>query len=123
MNMDISCVSNAASVNKVKHHRPHGPGRACKKHSLPEKPSTVHTADPIAVPRTKRPYDSLRPTQKRQRRSELRAEVKTAAQRIGCPIEALRLQPVTAPEQLLHLSTSERERIRTVPSTSPASRR
>ena len=68
------------------------------------------------IQRSKRPYESLGSTQRRQRRSELRAEVQAAAQRIGCPIEALRLQPPTPPEELLHLSTSERERIRTVPS-------
>ena len=37
-------------------------------------------------------------------------------QKLGCPMEALHLQQRTTPEELLHLSTAERERIRTVPS-------
>jgi hypothetical protein len=39
-----------------------------------------------------------------------------ASQQIGCPVEALHLQQRTTPEELLHLTTAERERIRTVPS-------
>jgi len=37
-------------------------------------------------------------------------------QQVGCPAEALHLQQRTTPEELLHLTTAERERIRTVPS-------
>ena len=39
-----------------------------------------------------------------------------ALQQVGCPIEAIQPQQKPSPAELLHLSTAERERIRTVPS-------
>jgi hypothetical protein len=68
------------------------------------------------VTRTKRPYDTLQPTQQYKRRKQLHSAIAEAVQQIGCPVEALRLQQRTTPEELLHLTTAERERIRTVPS-------
>jgi len=70
----------------------------------------------LPLPRTKRPYESLRPTQKRERRKQLRSAIAEAEQETGCPLEALQLQQRTTPEELLDFSTAERERIRTIPS-------
>ena len=66
--------------------------------------------------RPKRPYDSLQSTQQWKRRKQLHSAIAEASQQIGCPLEALHLQQHTTPEELLHLTTAERERIRTVPS-------
>jgi len=46
----------------------------------------------------------------------MRARVSDAEQQAHCPLEAVQPLPCAAPEELLHLSTAERERIRTVPS-------
>ena len=64
----------------------------------------------------KRPYDTLQSTQQWKRRKLLHSAVTDASQQIGCPVETLHLQQRTTPEELLHLSTAERERIRSVPS-------
>jgi hypothetical protein len=37
-------------------------------------------------------------------------------QQVGCPLEAIHSPPAPSPAELLHLTTAERERIRTVPS-------
>jgi hypothetical protein len=39
-----------------------------------------------------------------------------AEEKVGCPLETILPQPRATPEELLHLSTAERERIQTVPS-------
>jgi hypothetical protein len=70
----------------------------------------------VTQQRTKRPYDSLQPTQKWERRRQLRVAITEAQQRVGCPLEAIQPQPRVTPEELLHFSTAERERIRTVKS-------
>lgn len=66
--------------------------------------------------RQKRSYDALQPTQQWKRRKQLRSVIAEASQQISCPVEALRIQQRTTPEKLLHLTTAERERIRTVSS-------
>ena len=68
------------------------------------------------IPRSKRPYGTLKQTQKRERRKQLRSAIAEAEQETGCPLESLQLQPRVTPEELLHLTTAERERIRTIPS-------
>lgn len=67
--------------------------------------------------RAVRPYDALGATQQRERRKRLRE----AAEHIGCPISAVVSSSIsspsislTTPADLLHLSTSMREQIRTV---------
>lgn len=62
--------------------------------------------------RTRRLYDTLSTTQRWVRRREARQ----ALEQIGCPAAALVSTAVTPPAQLVHLSTSVREQIRTVPS-------
>jgi len=64
----------------------------------------------------KRPYDTLQSTQQYKRRKEARAAVAEVLQRVDCPLEAIHLPPTPAAQELLHLTTAERERIRTVPS-------
>ena len=62
----------------------------------------------------KRPYDTLQLMQQWKRRKLLHSAVTDASQQIGCP--RIASEQRTTPEELLHLSTAERERIRTVPS-------
>jgi len=66
--------------------------------------------------RAKRPYHALRPTQQWERRQRARTAVTQVLDNIGCPLDAIVEQPRAPPEQLLHLATADRERIRTVPS-------
>jgi hypothetical protein len=60
----------------------------------------------------KRPYDTLGPTQRWERRKRAR----DALQQIDCPLQALQPQSTTTPAELIHLPTFIREQIRTVPS-------
>jgi hypothetical protein len=68
------------------------------------------------VQRQKRSYDSLGPTQRWKRRKQALADITNALQQHGCPIESLPLQPHASPPELVHLPTSVREQIRSVPS-------
>jgi hypothetical protein len=110
------CELCGSRLSRVKHHRPHGVGRACKKHSIPEKPSPatapVANAAPTLAPptqRAKRPYETLGPTQQWKRRRQARSSL----QAVDCPLEVLRPEP-PPPAALLHLPTSVREAIRSV---------
>jgi hypothetical protein len=64
------------------------------------------------VPRFKRSYETLKPTQRWERRQKARQ----ALQQIGVPLQALQSQTITTAEELIHLPTSVREHIRSVPS-------
>jgi hypothetical protein len=66
--------------------------------------------------RTRRPFDSLRPTQKRERRRQARNAVAQVLNDIDCPLVAIQLQCVPSPAELIHLPTSTREAIRSVSS-------
>ena len=66
--------------------------------------------------RSKRPYDSLGPTQRWKRRKQALADITNTLQQTGCPIGSLQLQPRATPAELVHLSTATREEIRSVPS-------
>src|SRR4051812_18033479 len=44
------CELCGRQLHKVKHHRPHGVGRACKKHLIPGKPSPVTAPVAESVP-------------------------------------------------------------------------
>jgi len=97
---------------KGKLHR-HGSGHICQ--------HCYNQARPAVKPapkqhRAKRPYDTLQSTQQWKRRKQLHSAIAEASQQIGCPVEVLHLQQRTTPEELLHLTTAERERIRTIPS-------
>jgi hypothetical protein len=45
-----ACEVCGERLNRVKHHRPHGPGRACKKHLIPSKPTPVLAPSPPSTP-------------------------------------------------------------------------
>ena len=91
------------------------PGHVC--HCCYTKASRLSLT--VAAPpqqRVKRPYDTLGPTQQWKRRKQLNSAIEEASQHISCPLTALQLQQHTTAEEVLHLTTAERERIRTVPS-------
>jgi hypothetical protein len=94
--------------------RPCGAGRAHQSCIKAQDRRAVVTHTP--APRTLRSYDTLQPTQQWKRRKQARAEIANTLQQTSCPLAALQLQQRATPEELLHLSTAERERIRTVPS-------
>ncbi len=95
-------------------NRPCGDGRAHVTCIIRQNRHAVATHTPVV--RAKRPYDTLQSTQQWKRRKQLHSAIAEASQQIGCPVDALQLQQHTTPEELLHLTTAERERIRTVPS-------
>lgn len=66
--------------------------------------------------RAKRPYESLQPSQKRERRREAREAVAEVLERVGCPLQAIAAAPTPSAAELIHLPTSVRDQIRTVPS-------
>ncbi|MDR3391018.1 MAG: hypothetical protein P4L77_04720, partial [Sulfuriferula sp.] len=76
--------------------------------------AAAHARTP--VPRTKRPYHTLQPTQQWKRRTKARAAVDEALQQVGCLPAAVQRHSIAPPEELIHLPTSLREAIRTVPS-------
>ena len=64
--------------------------------------------------RAKKDYADLRPTQKRERRKQLRCAITEAEQKIGCPLEAVTPPSTPSAVDLVHLPTSVREQIRSV---------
>jgi hypothetical protein len=72
---------------------------------------------PHGVPatRSKHPYDTLGPTQKWKRRKKLQDEVVAAVAKVGCPLEAIHQPPIPPAAELIHVPTSVREQIRSVP--------
>jgi hypothetical protein len=76
------------------------------------------TRSPSVLPtaRLKRPYDTLGPTQQWKRRKQLHAEVTAAVDRAGAPLTTINPPPIPSPSELIHLPTSVREQIRSVPS-------
>jgi hypothetical protein len=109
-----ACELCGVRLKSKQPHRPHGAGRAHQSCIKSQSRAAAPSSKPI--PRSKRPYDSLKPTQKRERRKRAREAVAQAAAEVGCPLEAIQPQPRITPEELLHFTTAERERIRTVPS-------
>jgi hypothetical protein len=110
----LGCVLCGGRLNRGGAHRPCGAGRAHQSCIKAQNRHAVTTRTPIT--RTKRPYDTLQPTQQYKRRKQLHSAIAEASQQIGCPVDALHLQQRTTPEELLHLTTAERERTRTIPS-------
>ena len=93
-------------------HRPHGQGRAHKTCINQLNRATAALSTP--VPRSKRPYDTLRPTQQRARRQKARVAVDQVLQQHGVPLGAIQAAPKPSPADVLHLSTAERDRVRTI---------
>ncbi len=131
---DPACQLCGRRLRSVKHHRPHGIGRACHPACKPQKGGVDVTADAVRPPvsshsrasltvpttaeataRQKRPYDTLGPTQQWKRRKEASAAVSHVLEQVGCPMEAVVPAATPSPADVLHLSTAERDRVRTVP--------
>ena len=68
------------------------------------------------IPRSKRPYDQLESTQRWKRRRAAREAVTTVLEEIDCPADEVLPVARATPADVLHLPTSVREQIRTVPS-------
>ena len=64
--------------------------------------------------RSKRPYDTLQHSQQWERRAKARSTVAQVLEQIGVPLEAIHSPPTPSPADVLHLSTAERERVRTI---------
>ena len=79
------------------------PGRCC--HSCYNK---AHPVVAAATPqqRTKRPYDSLGPTQRWKRRKQALADIANTLQQTGCSMQSLPLQSRPSAGDLIHLSKS-----------------
>jgi hypothetical protein len=130
-----ACELCGRRLSKVKHHRPHDNGRACSPRCKPFKHDSDATSLPATVPaalshhrtqpdscqtlsplsptiRSKRPYHTLRPTQRWERRKRARQVL----QQLGVPLQALHPPSTPSPAELIHLPTSVREQIRSVPS-------
>jgi hypothetical protein len=94
-------------------HRPHAGGRA---HVTCIARLNRATAAPITpLPRAKRPYELLGPTQKWKRRKAAAAAVTQVLQQHDIPLAVIQPQPKISPTDVLHLSTAERDRVRTIP--------
>lgn len=66
------------------------------------------------IPRAKRAYESLKPTQRWERRTKARAAVETVLKDIGCPLAAIARPVPCTPTKVIHLSPAERQRTRTI---------
>jgi hypothetical protein len=77
-----------------------------RSHKRQERRSPRSASPPSAAApstRSKRPYDTLKPTQKWKRRKQLRAEVDAAVKRVGCPLEAIQQPPTPSAADVIHL--------------------
>lgn len=125
------CLFCSSRILPSTSSRPHNNGRVHKRcllsfsrsSSSSSSLSTAATALPSSsiTPtrnRSKKPYEQLKPTQKRERRKQMREAMTEVEERIGCPATAVVSSSSTTPSSLLHLSTSDRHRIRSVESIS-----
>ena len=107
-----ACEICGARLNRCKgklHN--HEKGKVCTScYKLYSCPSTCVTKQQ----RTKRPYDSLQATQKWKRKKQAQEAVTQILEQIGVPFEAIQPAPTPCPADVLHLSTSERDRVRTI---------
>lgn len=110
----IQCTLCCKQIRARQPDRPYGAGRAHQSCIKAQNRHAVATHTPVQ--RSKRPYDTLQPTQQYKRRKQLHSAITDASQQIGCPVETLHMQQRTTPEELIHLPTSVREQIRSVPS-------
>jgi hypothetical protein len=108
------CSLCAKQIRAQQPSRPQGGGRAHDKCIKVQERAAVPVAAPVQ--RTKRPYDTLGPTQRWKRRKQALADITNTLEQHGCPIDALPLHPHVTPEELVHLPTAVREQIRSVPS-------
>ena len=108
------CSICSSTIQRSSPNRPHGSGRAHQACIVQHKRASAPPRTPI--PRSKRPYDTLQPTQQWKRKQKLRSAIAAAEQEISCPRASVIPQPIPSPAELIHLPTSVREAIRTVPS-------
>ena len=92
--------------------RPYGAGRAHQ--SCVKAQGRAAALANTPTPRTKKPYDAIGPTQQWKRRKQAMADITNVLQQHGVPMEAIHSPPTPSPVDVLHLSTAERERVRTV---------
>ena len=119
-----NCTACGKQLQTKKPHRPHGSGRAhqscikaLNRAAAPLRTPISSTPAPhTPIRRVKRPYDTLQPTQQWKRKQKLRTAVAAAELEADCPLTAVRHHATTPPEELIHLPTSVRNAIRTVPS-------
>jgi hypothetical protein len=105
----LDCLLCSRQIRRGESSRPHGNGRAHDK--CIKALSRAAAISNTLVARAKRPYEELGRTQQWKRR-------KAAAQllqSIDCPPQAIRQPPAVTPADVLHLSTAERDRTRTIP--------
>jgi hypothetical protein len=104
-------------LHRIEGKQPSGPcgaNRAHKSCLVRQNRHAVVTNTPVA--RAKRSYDTLQPTQKRERRKQALMAVTDVLDRVGCPFEAIQSSSTPSPADLIHLPTSVRHQIRTVTS-------
>ena len=107
------CMLCLKHIKSNQPDRPHGNGRA---HDTCVRRAGRADASPrTSIPRTKRPYDSLQPTQQWKRRKQAHEAVTQVLDEIGVPLEVIQAPPTPSPADVLHLSTAERDRVRTIP--------
>jgi hypothetical protein len=82
------------------------PGKCC--HSCYNETHSGSSSAPKQQ-RSKRPYDTLQPTQRWKRRKQARATVAEVLEQLGVPLAALQPPSTPSPAELLHLTTAERE--------------
>jgi len=108
------CMLCPALIRPRQPDRPHGNGRA---HDTCVRRVNRAAAPPrTPIPRTKRAYDTLQPTQQWKRKQKLRSAIAAAEQEAGCPLTAVQHHSTAPPEQLIHLPKSVRTAIRIIPS-------
>ena len=108
------CMLCPTFIRSREPSRPYGAGRAHQSCIQASNRGAAATSAP--VPRAKRPYDTLKPTQKWVRRTKARAAVEEVLNNIGCPLSAIAREAPCTPTKVLHLSPAERARTRTVKS-------
>ena len=95
-----ACELCGRRLSTIKHKHKHGPGHACHPRCKPQKGEadsqeqyypTGTRSGPSATARQKRSYETLRPTQRWERRKRARQ----ALQQLGVPVQAL--QPPSTP--------------------------
>ena len=90
----LHCLLCGKRIRSHEPHRPHGAGRAHKACIVRQQRAAADVPSPVQ--RAKRPYDSLRPTQRRERRQQLRAAIAHAEEQAGCPNAVLGLMSPSA---------------------------
>lgn len=106
------CVLCSHQIAKFKQGRPHEGGRAHDTCVRRLKRTVVATSCPSL--RAKRPYQQLQHTQRWERRIKARAAVTTVLKEIDCPLEAIIPTATITPSEIVHLSTAERNRTRSI---------